>query len=138
MEGVHGRVASVPFAKFAEQVAEITEIPHIRYQQIRFNAQPVEHVAVIPGGGDNPRHLEEAAALGCDTYVTGIWWLQGDYDYAREQRRRMQELVPRLPMNLLGTSHYASEMVVLRDAMIGWFRNAGIEAKFVRQPDPFR
>ena len=41
-------------------------------------------------------------------------------------------------MNLLGTSHYASEMVVMRDQMPGWFRNAGIDAKFIKQPNPWR
>jgi putative NIF3 family GTP cyclohydrolase 1 type 2 len=137
-EGVHGKVRDMSFGKFAEHLAEITELPYIRYSQIRFNGQPVEHVAVIPGGGDNPKHLQEAADLGCDTYVTGHWWLMGDYDYAARQRALMRELVPKLPMNLLGTSHYASEMVVMRDQMPGWFRNAGIEAKFIKQPNPWR
>jgi len=31
----------------------------------------------------------------------------------------MRALVPTLPMNLLGTSHYASEMVVMRDHLPG-------------------
>ena len=109
-----------------------------RSGEIRFNGQPVEHIAVIPGGGDNPRHLKEACDLGCDTYVTGHWWLQGDYEYAAHQREAMRILVPTLPMNLIGTSHYASEMVVMRDQMPAWFRNAGIEARFIKQPDPWR
>lgn len=137
-EGVHGRVSDTTFGKFAEHLAEVTELPYIRYTQVRFNGQPVEHIALIPGGGERPEHLELARDLGCDTYVTGHWWLLGDYAYAVHQREMMGELVPRLPMNLLGTSHYASEMVVLRDQMPGWFRNAGIEARFVRQPDPWR
>ncbi len=138
MEGIHGRVSDSNFGDFAERVAEVLELPYIRYNQIRFNGQPVEHVALIPGGGDNPRHLEEAQKLGCDTYVTGHWWLLGDYEYARQQREIMRALVPQLPMNLIGTSHYASEMVVMRDQMPAWFRNAGIEARFIKQPDPWR
>jgi putative NIF3 family GTP cyclohydrolase 1 type 2 len=137
-EGVHGRVSDTTFGKFAELLAEVTELPYIRYNQIRFNGQPVEHIALIPGGGDQPRHLELARDLGCDTYVTGHWWLVGDYGYAARQREVLRELIPRLPMNLLGTSHYASEMVVLRDQMPGWFRHAGIDARFIRQPDPWR
>jgi putative NIF3 family GTP cyclohydrolase 1 type 2 len=138
MEGVHGKIRDMSFSKLAEHLAEVTELPYIRYSQVRFNGQPVDHVAVIPGGGDDPDHLREAADLGCDTYVTGHWWLIGDYEYAAHQRAVMREVVPTLPMNLLGTSHYASEMVVLRDQMPGWFRNAGIEAKFIKQPNPWR
>lgn len=138
MEGVHGKVRDKTFGEFAHQLAEVTDLPYIRYNQIRFNGQPVEHVAVIPGGGDDPRHLEEVRDLGCDTYVTGHWWLEGDYDYAAQQREVMRALVPQMPMNLLGLSHYASEMVVMRDLLPGWFRNAGIEARFIRQPDPWR
>lgn len=138
MEGVHGRVHNMTFGNFAEHVAQVTDLPYIRYNQIRFNAQPVEHVAIIPGGGDNPLHLEQARDLGCDTYVTGSWWPAGSYDYAVQKREQMRRLVPNLPMNLLGTSHYASEMVVMRDQLPGWFRNAGIEARFIAQPDPWR
>ncbi len=138
MEGVHGRIQGMSFGGFANYLAEVTDLPFIQYNQVRHNGQPVEHVAVIPGGGDDPKHIEEALELGCDTYVTGHWWLIGAYDYAAKQREFMRELVPQIPMNLVGTSHYASEMVVMRDQMPGWFRNAGIDVKFIRQPDPWR
>jgi putative NIF3 family GTP cyclohydrolase 1 type 2 len=138
MEGVHGPVRDAIFGKFAEHLAEVTDLPYLRYNQVRFNGSPVEHVAVIPGGGDHAHHLELTRDLGCDTYVTGTWWPVGTSDYAAEQREVMRQLVPQMPMNLLGTSHYASEMVVMRDEMPGWFRSAGIEARFIRQPDPWR
>ncbi|MBN1565613.1 MAG: Nif3-like dinuclear metal center hexameric protein [Anaerolineae bacterium] len=138
MEGVHGRITGMGFGGFAQHLATVTDLPYIQYNQVRHNGQPVEHIAVIPGGGDDPKHLQEALDLGCDTYVTGHWWLIGNYDYAAKQREFMRELVPQLPMNLIGTSHYTSEMVVLRDQMPTWFRNAGIEARFIKQPDPWR
>jgi putative NIF3 family GTP cyclohydrolase 1 type 2 len=138
LEGVHGKVHDMTFGDFAEHLASTTDLPYIRYNQIRFNGQPVEHVALIPGGGDNPDHLRRVQALGCDTYVTGHWWLVGDYEYASQQRKVMRELVPTLAMNLLGLSHYTSEMIVMRDQLPGWFRNAGIEARFIKQPDPWR
>lgn len=137
-EGVHGFVRESGFASFAERLAEVTDLPHIRYNQLRFNGQPVHHVAVLPGGGDKPEQLERVRDLGCDTYVTGHWWLLGDYDYAKQQRDTMRQIVPQMPMNMVGTSHYASEMIVMRDHMPAWFRNAGIEAKFIKQPDPWR
>lgn len=138
MEGVHGRVSDMTFAKFAENLSTATDLPYINYNQIRFNGQPIEHVAVIPGGGNVPRHLEMARDLGCDTFVSGYWWPSGQHEYAARQRDLLRDLVPTLRMNLLGTSHYASEMPVLRDQMPGWFRSAGIEARFIKQPDPWR
>lgn len=137
-EGVVGRVPDMAFTRFVHLLAETTDLPYIRYNQLRHNGQPVDRVALIPGGGDDPDQLRAVRDLGCDTYVTGQWWLEGDYEYARQQREIMRELVPQLPMNLIGTSHYASEMVVLRDQIPGWFRSAGIEARFVAQPDPWR
>ena len=135
---MHGYVRDVNFGQMAERLAEVTELPYIRYSQIRFNAQPVEHVAVMPGGGDRPARLERARALECDTFITGQWWPSGTSEYAAEQRAALRPLIPQLPMNLLGASHYASEMVVLRDLLPGWFRGAGVEARFVRQPEPWR
>ncbi len=137
-EGLHGKIHETNFGDFAARMAEITDLPYIRYNQIQFNGQPVEHVALIPGGGDNRKFLEAARDLGCDTYITGLWWPMGDSEYAVQQRKLIREIVPTLPMNLLGTSHYASEMIVMRDQMPGWFRNAGIEARFIRQPNPWR
>lgn len=138
MEGVHGRVSDIGFGEFADNLSKVVELPYVRYNQIRFNGQPVEHVAVVPGGGNHINILQEVRDLGCDTYVTGHWWLIGDYDYAAKSRDMMRKLVPQLPMNMIGTSHYASEMIVLRDQMPGWFRNTGIEARFIKQPNPWR
>ncbi len=138
LDGVHGYVRDVNFGQMAERLAEATELPYIRYSQIRFNAQPVAHVAVLPGGGDQPERLERARALKCDTVVTGQWWPSGQYAYAEQQRAALQKLIPQLPMNLLGASHSASEMVVFRDALPGWFRGLGVEARFIRQPEPWR
>lgn len=138
MEGVHGRAHDMTFGGLVAQLAEIMDLPHLRYTQLRHNAQPVEHIALLPGGGEDIKHLEQARDLNCDTYVTGTWWPIGESDYAQQQRDTLRDFVPSLLMNLIGTSHYASEMLVLRDQMPAWFRSAGIEARFVKQPDPWR
>ncbi len=69
-EGAHGRVTDTGFGPFGQLLAEITDLPYLRYQQVRFNGQPVEHVALIPGGCE-PEQLLRVRDLGCDTYVTG-------------------------------------------------------------------
>ncbi len=136
--GLHGRLRDSSFSALAERIAEVTELPLLHYSQVRFNALPVEQVAVIPGSGEHTGVLASVRDLGCDTCVTGTWWPRGNTPEAETRQVVLRNLVPTLPMNLLGTSLYASEMVVLRDQMPAWFRNAGIDARFVRQPDPWR
>ncbi|HML20820.1 MAG TPA: Nif3-like dinuclear metal center hexameric protein [Aggregatilinea sp.] len=138
VRGLHGRLRDADFPALAERVAEVTELPALHYSQVRFNAMPVERVAVIPGSGERADYLSSVRDLGCDTYITGSWWPRGNTPDVASRQSDLRELVPSLPMNLLGTSLYASEMVVLRDQMPAWFRNAGIEARFVRQSDPWR
>ena len=138
LEGVHGKVHDMSFGDFAEHLADVMDLPYLRYSQLRHNGQPVEHVALLPGGGEDVNHLELVRDLGCDTYVTGTWWPHGASEYADQQRALLRDFVPSLRMNLLGTSHYASEMLVMRDHLPAWFRNAGIEARFVKQSDPWR
>ena len=125
----------MPLAR--RRLAKVTDVGHLRYDQVRHNGRPVNRVAVVPGAG-MPDLIAEAATLGCDTYVTGHWWFYGDNDPAREQRETMREFVLGVNMNLLGVSHYATEMVVMRDQMPGWFRDHGIDAEFVPQEDPWR
>ncbi len=55
-------------------------------------------------------------------------------------REQMHDFLVSADINLIGTSHYASEAVVMRDLMPGWFNeNApGVEPIFVPQNDPWR
>jgi len=104
---------------------------------VRHDGLPVLHVAVVPGNGADPALLEQAVALGCDTYVTGQWWFYGETDDAEAQRARMRDLLSTLKLNLLGVSRYATEMVVMREQMPGWFRAQGVDAEFISQSDPW-
>lgn len=134
---VHGVVGKATnFQTFASRLAKVTDVARLRYDQVRHNGRPVNHVAVAPGGADR-EILDEVARLGCDTLVTGHWWFFAENEDARAHRESMQELVRKLDMNLLGVSHYASEMVVMRDQLPGWFRDLGLEAEFVPQEDPW-
>ena len=44
----------------------------------------------------------------------------------------------KVPLNLVGGSHYATEALVLRNDMIEFFRSLGLAAEFVPQADPWR
>ncbi len=132
--GVWGHVKPIPFQAFAERLAKACEMPVLRYDQVRHNVHIVEQVAIIPGGGDAPELIQEAKELGCDTYVTGEWWPYRDTEWAAQQRARLSELIACLNMNLLGSSHYSSELVVLRDQMVPWFKDLGIDTQLLRDP----
>ena len=132
--GVWGNVKPMPFQAFAERLAKVCELPALRYDQVLHNGRPVERVAVVPGGGDDPALIEEAQELGCDTYVAGEWWPYRNGDWAEQQRARLSELIPCLRMNLLGSSHYSSELVVLRDQIMPWLKDLGIDTQLLREP----
>ncbi len=127
----------VSFEAFAARLVKIGDLPALRYDQVRHNGRPVQRVAVVPGAGLMPALTEEAAALGCDTYVTGQWWFYGEGEHADLQRSIARDLLPGLHMNLLGISRYASEAIVLREQMPGWFRDRDVDAEFVPQEDPW-
>jgi putative NIF3 family GTP cyclohydrolase 1 type 2 len=134
LAGVWGLVSPVPLQAFAERLAEVCEMPTLRYDQVCHNGRPVERVAIIPGGGDSPDLITEAQNLGCDTYVTGQWWPYGDSEWAEQRRARLSNLIPGLEINLLGSSHYSSEFIVMRDQMQGWFKDLGIDTQLLREP----
>jgi len=136
--GVIGTVPDVSFSAFAERLADVCELDHLRYDQILHNGQPVKRVAIVPGGGDSETMLDEAQARGADTYVTGHWHLFGDNDFAEQRRESFKQYIPNLKMNLLAASHYSSEMVVMRDQMQTFFDDKfDLEAQLIRQDDPW-
>lgn len=129
---VHGRISTTTFENLSTRLAEISELPYLRYDQIRHNGKGIEHVAVAPGGV-NTAFMDEAARLGVDTFVTGHWWLYGSSGFATNSRERMSEYVGKNAMNLIGTSRYSNALVVMRDYVPDVFRPHNIETMLVRQ-----
>lgn len=138
LAGIHGKVPTTTFQAFAEKLAQVCELSHLRYDQCLHNGQPVHHIALIPGGGDASDLIEEAVKLGVDTYITGHWWLFGSSDFAKTRREQMANDIARFEINLLGASHYSSEMPVMRDQMPDWFRQYNLETLFIRQEDAWQ
>lgn len=133
---IHGKVMPTTFQQFAERLAEVCELDQLRYDQCRHNGQFVHHVAVMPGGGGDLKLLNDIAALGVDTYVTGQWWLFGAN--AADERERMRLHMPHLRYNMLATSRYSSELIVMRDEMVEWFKQHNLDVQLIRQEDPWQ
>jgi putative NIF3 family GTP cyclohydrolase 1 type 2 len=98
----------------------------------------VERVGVVAGGAAFPGLMEEALAAGCDTYVTGDFQVRHGGLWAEQHRPEFDAFVEEVALNLVGGSHYATESLVLREDVIGLFREWGLEAEFVPQSDPWR
>jgi putative NIF3 family GTP cyclohydrolase 1 type 2 len=140
MAGIYGKVAPTGFHEFARRVAAITDLPSLNYSTIRNNGRPVQQIGIVAGRGGEPEIIREAIDLGCDTFVTGEWWLYGPGEDRAANREQMRAFLVNADINMIGTSHYASEAVVMRDLMTEWFREnvASVEPIFIPQSDPWR
>src|SRR5258708_9335316 len=140
LAGVQGKIGPINFHDFAWKCAEATILPRLRYDQIRNNGRPVQRVAIVTGAGGDPNFLREAIGLGCDTFVTGEWWLFGPGDWRAPYREDMRLFLTDTALNLIGTSHYASESVAMRDQIPTWFKQCApeVETLFIAQDDPWR
>jgi putative NIF3 family GTP cyclohydrolase 1 type 2 len=129
---------SEPFGAFAERVRALCELPRLNAGQVRHAGRPVRRVAIVAGGGDDVDMLGEAEALGADTYLTGTWWTPQAGEWADGNRERLRAALPGCGMNLLGASHDASELVVLRDRVAPLLAGWGISVEVLRRDDHWR
>lgn len=136
--GVVGEQAPEPFGAFAARVAALCDLPRLDAAQVRHAGRPVARVTVVAGGGDDLEMLAEAETLGADTYLTGTWWTPHRSPWADTNREALRAVLPRCGMNLLGASHYGSELVVLRDRLAPLLAGWGLEPRVVRQEDAWR
>jgi len=140
LAGVYGKSGAIAFDDFVRKVSEATALPHIRYDQVRNNGRPVQQVAIVTGAGAEGNFVHEAIGLGCDTFVTGEWWFWGPGDWRAAHREDARILLTEANINLIGTSHFASEAVVMRDIIPDWLYAfaPGAEPIFIGQDDPWR
>ena len=138
LSGVVGEQAPEPFGAFAERVRALCELPRLNAAQVRHVGRHVGRVAVIAGGGDDIESLTQAAETGADTFLTGTWWTPHRSEWADANRAAVRTALPSIPMNLLGASHDASELVVLRDRVAPLLAGWGLEVRVVRQEDHWR
>ena len=92
--GSYGDVAKQSFDKF---VRRISRVPGSELTCFRNSRGPVRRVAIVTGGGYMTKWIEEAALLGCDTYVTGEGSMFAPI-YCRERK-----------INLVYAGHTATE-----------------------------
>jgi putative NIF3 family GTP cyclohydrolase 1 type 2 len=132
---VHGHLPTpVEFDHFLTSVVRVTGVsdPHF----IR-NQGTVHTVGVIAGGTDASGILETAAS-GCDTLLTGTYYNQVQTEIGQWYRDGFDKIKDGLEINLVESSHYATEAVVMRTDMVSLCTDRfGIGCEFVSQDDPW-
>lgn len=124
--GVFGRV---PHATVDELVAALDRRLGVR-SQVRPACPDPGLVAIVPGGADEAPTLAEAAALGCQTYITGCVENPVTLDFVQAHNREFLAAAERLGITLIGPSHYATEMPA-QWAMADYFGALGLTATFL-------
>ena len=110
----------------------------------RARPDPVEKVAIVAGGGDEVELMEEAEADGAQVYITGEWYTrstpqdEGGRAWTAANRAACEAYAERSRMALLGFSHAATEFLVLRREMAGFFGERGLRVQALAQADWWR
>jgi len=133
--GVIGSIDETPLDAFVGRLRAALEVERI---DVHRDSGAVRRVAVVAGGAAFPPMMQEAIDRGCDTYLTGDFRVRHGGAWAEEHRPEFDAFVSAAPVNLIGGSHYATEALVLRREMPGWFNSLGLPAEFVSQKDPWR
>ncbi|GAB4551401.1 MAG: hypothetical protein OHK0023_18290 [Anaerolineae bacterium] len=138
--GVLGTVTPIGFHDFAKRVMEAHGLNTLRYNAIRHNGLAVNKVGVVAGFGGTAEFIRDAIEEGCDTFVTGEWWPFGPGEWRAKHRESIRTLLKTADINLIGTSHYASEAIVLREQVHAWLREnvPAVDPIFTGQDDPWR
>jgi putative NIF3 family GTP cyclohydrolase 1 type 2 len=87
-------------------------------------------VAMVAGGGATVDILEASLDRGCQTYVTGNAATNCRLDWVQEQVRAFRGRAEAAGVTLVDAMHYGMEKPP-QLAMVGWFRERGLEADFV-------
>jgi putative NIF3 family GTP cyclohydrolase 1 type 2 len=103
------------------------EVPVQTLRQVHDQAG---RVAVAAGGGADPAALQDALARGCTTYVTGNADSRCRLDFLQDILRAFRTRIEQANVNLVDATHYGTEKPP-QIAMVQWFRNRGLEARFL-------
>ena len=133
--GVIGSIDETPLDAFVEHLRSAPEVERV---DTHAPGDRVARVAVVAGGAAFPPLMPDAIDRGCDTYLTGDFRVRHGGPWADEHRPQFDAFIETAPINLIGGSHYATEALVLRHEMLGWFNSLGLPADFVSQEDAWR
>jgi putative NIF3 family GTP cyclohydrolase 1 type 2 len=104
----------------------------------------IRRIAIVAGGGDDPELLEEAEQRGAQAYITGEWYTRTlpkdpeEQEWVEANKVACLAYAEGSSMALLGFSHAASEYLVMKGQMVGFFDAKGVRATSLEQSDWWR
>lgn len=143
--GHAGRIGSMKPESTSFLLKRIMEIFDVRRLEIGgcLNTE-VKRIAIVAGAGDELEHLEDARKSSCDMYLTGEWYPRytpGD-DVSKEMvarsKKKIYEFSRNTRMILIGTSHAASEFLVMKTQIKDYFESKGLPTTPIPQEDWWR
>ena len=143
--GYAGRIGTVESASFYDLIEKGKRVFGVERVEAG-GAQPasVTRVAIVAGGGDDPELLEEAEQMGAQAYITGEWYTrttprdEQGRAWAARNRAACEAYAKSSKMALLGFSHAATEYLVMKTQMAGYFAESGLSVLCLEQPDWWR
>lgn len=133
-EGIVGELARpLELEEFLEKVKVILSNPIVNFID---KGKQVSKIAIVPGGGD-PRLIQGAIGLGCDTYLTGEYYSKLKIPYGDVERKVFDGLKGGLNINMVEGSHYSTERLVFVNELPKLFNSLGLSYRFIEQDDPW-
>lgn len=134
-EGVVGELAQpLELKEFLENTKVILNNSVVNFID---KGRQVNKIAIVPGGGTDPRLIQGAINLGCDTYFTGEYYNKLKIPYGDEERKTFNKLVGGFDINMVEGSHYSTERLVFVNELSKLFNNIGLSYQFIEQDDPW-
>ncbi len=104
--------------------------PEIRVHVLTRPRGEAGRAAIVAGGGAVVELLDASLERGCQTYVTGNAATNCRLDFVQEQVRVFRERADAAGVTLIDATHYGMEKPP-QWAMADWFRERGLQARFV-------
>jgi len=143
--GMAGRIGSIKLESTSALLKRIMGIFGVHRLELGgcLNTE-VRRIAIVAGAGDDIEHLEDARDNSCDMYLTGEWYPRytPEDDASRAQvartKKEIDEFSRGTRMILVGTSHAASEFLVMKTQIKQYFESKGLPTTPVPQEDWWR
>ena len=118
--GVVGSIDPVSTDALEARLMDLLGLPYVDAEGPRY--RELRRIAVVAGSGDKVAWMREAEALGAQAYVAGEIHAHIDSDYGRQRYAQVEAYVAETTMSLIGTSHAASEYLVMPAQVAPWLR----------------
>ncbi|BDI30023.1 hypothetical protein CCAX7_20740 [Capsulimonas corticalis] len=122
--GPYGAICELAPRSTDTLIAELIAAMDLPYEEfLGAKHNELTRIAIVAGAGTRVELYEEAQSKGAQTYVTGEIRNHIDNEIGRSRDARIMEYAKTTPMSLIGTSHAASEYLVMKTQMKAWFEN---------------